>query len=228
MSPSSRLWIACEMTVLPFPGGPVDEHRVAGIHCWPELIQHLLADDEVRERLADFRPRDLVRCRSLERLHVASVLRERNRRDADVVVVLEEQHCPGTARVGDAVSVRGAAQGATRYIDVMLLFAGADHRFDDGNGRPRRRASSVPVSSPAKWSVLRTKLRYEVAREPGLIERFRRRYLERRVSFCSDHLCCSAARAACRACRDRWRAMVNEGWAAMASSNTSAASEYRP
>ena len=44
--------MAWAMTVLPLPGRPVDEHRVRRADGRAHLIEHALAEDEMRERFA--------------------------------------------------------------------------------------------------------------------------------------------------------------------------------
>src|SRR4051812_38982435 len=71
-----------------------------------KLIEHLLADDQVRESVANAIAGRGARRRLQELQHVATVLVERYRRDTDIVVGLEEQCGPLTASVGDSISVR--------------------------------------------------------------------------------------------------------------------------
>ena len=70
----------------------------------PERIDHAVAEHQVPERLADPLARGAARHRRLVGLQVGGVLGQRHRRDADVVVLLQEQHRPGPAGVEDAVS----------------------------------------------------------------------------------------------------------------------------
>ena len=68
-------------------GRPVDEERVPGVHGRTELIEHPLAQDEVRKRFPDLGAGDQPGIGRLERHHVAAVLRHRHRRDAGVHAV---------------------------------------------------------------------------------------------------------------------------------------------
>ncbi len=55
---------------LSVPGRAVHEHRVSGRDRGPKLVEHLLADDEVRERVADACARDGARDGPAVRLEV--------------------------------------------------------------------------------------------------------------------------------------------------------------
>ena len=73
-------------------GRAVDEHRVSGGDRGADLVEHPLAEHEVRERVADARraSRCAAPARTI-RLQVFAILAQRHRRDADVVVLLQEQ-----------------------------------------------------------------------------------------------------------------------------------------
>jgi hypothetical protein len=94
------------------------------------LIEHALADDEMRKRGAHLGAIDLVRDRGAERFHVLAVLLERNGRAADVVALLEKQHRAGAADVGDPVVIRRSAQRTAGDLDLVLLLDARDHRFE--------------------------------------------------------------------------------------------------
>jgi hypothetical protein len=97
-----------------------------------ELPQHLVADDEVRERVAHAAAADPARHRLILH-HVLLVLGERHWRDADVVALLQEQQRAAAAFVGDAVTEgRPANGGSAEHLDLMRtlqeLEYGSDHR----------------------------------------------------------------------------------------------------
>ena len=133
MAPSTS--IACGMAISPsssFLNGlrndrlavsrrAVDEHRVPRVDGRAELIEHALADDQMLERVADAVARGGAG-RGLRKIeHVAPVLLERHRRDADVVVRFQEQRRPRTPGVRDAVAVRRPADhGAAGDLDLPL------------------------------------------------------------------------------------------------------------
>ena len=56
--------MACEMTVLPLPGGPYTNIECVGVDGGAELIENTIADHEVRERLADAVAIDVAACRA--------------------------------------------------------------------------------------------------------------------------------------------------------------------
>jgi hypothetical protein len=65
-------------------------------------------------------------------VHVGLVLRERNRRDADVVAALEEQRRPGAPGIGDAIAVRCAAdETAANNRNLLLGLEQVEGRLDD-------------------------------------------------------------------------------------------------
>ena len=106
-SPSSRFRIACEITVLPLPGRPVDEERVAAVDCRTELIEHALAQTSVRKASRTRLARGGLRHRLGERAHIGVVLRERHRRHAHVLTLLEEEQPAHAAGIGQAIDECG-------------------------------------------------------------------------------------------------------------------------
>ena len=64
----------------------------------PDLIEHALAEHQVGERLAHAGARDCPRHRPCGRPQIRDVLLERDRRDTDVLVALEEQHARAGGR----------------------------------------------------------------------------------------------------------------------------------
>src|SRR4051794_8804315 len=116
---------------LAIPRGPVHEHRMAGIYRRPKLIEHLLANDQVRERIPDAIA-GRGPGRSLQEFqHVPTVLVERHRRDTDIVVRLEKQGGALTAGVRDAVSVRRPADHrAPPDLNLPLRLEEIERRLD--------------------------------------------------------------------------------------------------
>ena len=85
-------------------GRSVDEERVPGGYRGPELVQHLVAQDQMGERVTDASSRDRSRqCLSIL-VHVSLVLGHRDRCDAHVLALFEQEERPSAAFVGDAVA----------------------------------------------------------------------------------------------------------------------------
>jgi hypothetical protein len=69
------------------------------------LIEHVLADDEMSERVAHAVASGRTGRRLLELGHVAAVLLEWYRRNADILVRFEEQCGAHATGIGDPISV---------------------------------------------------------------------------------------------------------------------------
>ena len=128
-------------------GRAVHEHRVSGGDRRPELVEHLLTDHEMRERVADACARNRARDGATVRLEVCAILPQRYRRDADVLVVLQKQQRPPAALVRDPVPVRGPADHrAAEDLALVRSLQEIEHGLDDRELQTRRgRASSRPV-----------------------------------------------------------------------------------
>src|SRR5215471_16641762 len=100
-----------------------------GVHRRSELIEYALTDDQMREGGPHLRAIDLMRHRCPEGVHVLAILFQGNGRAADVVALLEKQHCPRPADVCDPVAVRRCTERPARDLDLMLLFDGSDDRL---------------------------------------------------------------------------------------------------
>ena len=109
-------------------------------------------------------------------MQVGDVARERHRRDADVLVVLEEDRHARAARVGDAVPVRrGPDHRAADDFDLVLRFQRVDRRLDGGEpqAEPPRELGAGQLAR--KVHVLQRELKEQVERQARLLEGDRRR-----------------------------------------------------
>ena len=153
----------------------VDEQRVTGVHRRPEGIDHAVAEHEVPARLADPLARGAARHRGQVRLQVGGVLGQRHRGDADVVVLLQEQHRPGPAGVEDAVFVgRRAEHRPARHLDVPGIAQLGQRRLDHGETQPETAAQLGAGEVARQVQRLQDQLQYQIERQPGLGERQRR------------------------------------------------------
>ena len=117
-------------------GRAVDEQRVAGIDGRAELIEHALPEHEVPEGIAKAVARRAARRRLLPVVEVGDIARERHRREADVLVVLEKDRHARAARVGDSIPVgRGPDHRAADDFDLVLRFQRVHRRLDGGESQ---------------------------------------------------------------------------------------------
>ena len=168
-------------------GRAVDEHRVAGIDRRSELVEDLVADDEMRERSSHALARGAPRRRRAVGIQVGLVLRERYRRGADVVAGLQEQRRAGAAGVGDAVAVRRAAdEAAANDRNLMLSLQELERRSNDRElqAEPPRQVGAGQLAGEVQR--LQRELQDEVERESRLLERLCRSRERNDVSRFSD------------------------------------------
>ena len=108
-------------------------------------------------------------------MHVALVLRERHRRDADVVAALEKQRGASAAGVGDAVAVRRAADDAAADdLDLVLRLQELERRLDDRKRRARAAGQLGPGQLAGEVQRLEHELQDQVEPESGFLQRLRR------------------------------------------------------
>src|SRR2546425_185031 len=108
---------------------PVQEHRFAGVHRRAKLLEHAVADDEMREAVAEPLPID-VSARVGQRPHVGDVRRQRHGHGADILVLVEILTSTIAAKIGQRVAEGGAA-GARRafHFDETLRSSALDERL---------------------------------------------------------------------------------------------------
>src|SRR5512145_3130614 len=95
-----------------------------------DLVEDTPAQHQVRKRLPDTCPRDGARNGAAVCLQISDILIERNRSGAHIAAVLEEEQCPLTARVGDAVAVRRSADtGAANDFALVEPLDKLEHRI---------------------------------------------------------------------------------------------------
>src|SRR5258708_103771 len=111
--------------------GAEPKHGGGGIDRGTEPIEHMLADDEMREGIAHALEGGAPRRGQLELEHVSAILVEWDRRNADVLARFEEHDGARTTGVGNAVSIRGAThQPAADPLHLVLRLQEIDSPLD--------------------------------------------------------------------------------------------------
>jgi hypothetical protein len=122
---------------------------VAAVDGRPDFVKDGVAQNEVRERLADPRARHRLQIDVADGLHVRAVLRQWNRRGANVLVVPQIDDRGVAAFGGDAIAVRGSTDdSAAGDLDVALGLQEFEAWLDDAEDYAEPLASSAPDSSP--------------------------------------------------------------------------------
>ncbi len=118
-------------------GRAVEEHRLAGVDRRAELLEHLVADDQVREALPQPLAID-VAARRRERAHLRDVGGQRHRRRADVLADVEVLARAIAAGVGQRVAVaRRARSGGAAHFDELLGAHALDERLEHRERQPQ-------------------------------------------------------------------------------------------
>ena len=163
-------------------GRAVDEQRVSGVDRRAELIEHALPEDEVLKGIAHATARRGVRRRLLPVVQVGDIARQRHRRNADILVVLEKDRDPRPARVGDAVSVRrGPRHRAADDLDLVLRFQRVDRGLDGREPQAEAPRELGAGQLAREVHVLQRELKEQVEREARLLEGYRRRRVRQHV-----------------------------------------------
>ena len=103
-------------------------------------------------------------------------MRERHRRDADVLVVLEEDRHARPARIGDSVPVRRRPDHrAADDFDLMLRFQRVHRRLDGGEPQAEALRELRAGQLAREVHVLQRELKEQVERQAGLLEGYGRR-----------------------------------------------------
>ena len=129
----------------------VEEQRLAGVDRGPELLEDVVADDEVREAAAQAFAID-VAARGHQRSHLGDVGGQRNRRRPDVLAGVQIEPAAIASLVGQRVSVPGRSgrrrsfRGPRSSCSTRACSISGSSML---NGRRMRSAVIMPVASPA-------------------------------------------------------------------------------
>ncbi len=157
-------------------GRAVNEHRVSGGDRRPELVEHLLTDHEMRERVADACARNRPGDGATIRLEVFAILPQRHRRHADVLVVLQKQQRPPAALVCDPVPVRGPSDHrAAEDFALVRALQEIEHGLDYRELQPDSVGKLQTCIVGCEMHHLQHELGEEIVAQPRLFERARRR-----------------------------------------------------
>ena len=145
------------------------------------MIEHALAEHEVRERFAHAAARDCPRHRRTVGLQIRDVLLERDRGHTHVLAALHEQHGALPAGICDAIAIRWSADaGATDDLALVQALDEIDGRLHDRELQTQALRDFDPRKLTGVVQQLQQQLNDEIKGEPGRFERHRRPRMERR------------------------------------------------
>ena len=156
---------------LSIPRRAVHEHRVSGRNGRPELVEHLLADHQVRKGVADACARHGTRDHLAIRLEIGAVLVERDGCDTDVLVMFQKEQRAAAALIRDPVAVRRPpnhrAAGDFTLMGPLQKF---EDRLDDRKLQTDSTRQLQARVIGGEVHHLQQELGEEVLRQPGLLE----------------------------------------------------------
>ena len=107
-------------------------------------------------------------------MHVGLVLRERDRRHADVMAALEKEGCPDSSRIADPVAIRRAADHtATDDRNLLLDLEQIERRLNDVKLEPETSAQFGSGQLACEMQRLQHELQDQVERDAGLLDALR-------------------------------------------------------
>ena len=173
--------VAAERRAHPFrdhglavPGRAVQEYRFARVDRRPELLEHVVADDEMREALPHPIALD-VPARRRQRPHRLDVGGQRHRHRADVLIGGQVLRGAIAAEVGERVAEAGGPRsGGAPHLDDPFGPRVLDNRLEQGVGQPQPCGQRQP-GRLAGVQGLHEQLRDLIACDPRRFKRGGRR-----------------------------------------------------
>ncbi len=146
----------------------VDEERVTRGGGGSHLVQHPVAEHQVRERLDDPLARRDRRHRVAVGLQVALILGQRHRGHARVVALFEEELRAPATLVRDPIPVRrGSDDGRSDDLDLVRQPKRLERRLDDRELEPEALGQVGADQIAQLIQLLQHQLRQEVVAEAG-------------------------------------------------------------